>query len=106
MTESCNILPGCEGEPKFTLALKRDKKTGIWSAPLACSGCRKSLEREARAQGKTLRFFSLEGSKHEAEKRNAETQSLRVFLSDFATPAVKAGLVKKFQPKLMAVANR
>jgi hypothetical protein len=56
-----------------------------------------------RAQGKTLRFFSLEGSKHEAEKRNAESQSLRVFLSDFAKPAVKAEL-KKFSAKTAAPA--
>lgn len=105
MTDSCNILPGCKGEPKFTLPLKRDKATGLWSAPLVCSGCRKSLEREARAQGKTLRFFGLEGSRREAEKRNADTQSFRVFLSDFARSAVKAEL-KKVQPQLKVVASR
>lgn len=105
MTETCNILPGCKGVPKFTLALKRDKATGLWSAPLVCSGCRNSLEREMRAQGKTLRFFGLEGSKREAEKRNAETSSLRVFLSDYATPKVKAEL-KKVQPKAKVVAIR
>jgi len=105
MTESCNILPGCKGAPKFTLSLKRDKATGQWSAPLVCSGCRESLEREARAQGKTIRFFGPEGAKREAEKRNAETQSLRVFLSEYATPRVKAEL-KKVQPKLKAVASR
>lgn len=105
MTDSCNILPGCKGEPKFTLSLKRDKVTKLWSAPLVCSGCRKSLEREMRAQGRTLRFFSLEASKREAEKRNAEVQSLRVFLSEFAKPEVKAEL-KKAQPKLKAVVNR
>lgn len=105
MTESCNILPGCKGTPKFTLSLKRDKVTKLWSAPLVCSGCRKSLEREARAQGTTLRFFGLEGSKREAEKRNAETTSLRVFLSDFAQPKVKAEL-KKVRPQLKAVVNR
>lgn len=105
MTESCNILPGCKGEAKFTLPLKRDKKSGLWSATLVCSGCRKSLEREARAQGKTLRFFGLEASKREAQKRNAEVQSLRVFLSDFAKPAVKAEL-KNVQSKLRVVANQ
>jgi hypothetical protein len=97
MTESCNILPGCTGSPKFTLPLRRDKVTRLWSLTLVCGGCRKSLEREARAQGKTLQFYGLEGSKREAVKRNAETQSLRVFLSDFAKPEVKA-VLKKAQP--------
>lgn len=104
-TDSCNILPGCKGEAKVALPLKRDKKSGLWSATLVCSGCRKSLEREARAQGKILRFFGLEGSKREAEKRNAESQSLRVFLSDFAKPQVKIE-PKKVQSKPKAVASR
>lgn len=105
MTDSCNILPGCKGLPKFTLALKRDKVTKLWSAPLVCSGCRKSLEREMRTQGKTLRFFGIDGSKREAEKRNAEIQSLRVFLSDFAKPEVKSEL-NKFKLKLKVSASR
>lgn len=105
MTDSCSILPGCKGVAEFTLALKRDKKSGLWLATLVCSRCRKSLEREARTQGKTIKFFGLEGSKREAEKRNTESQSLCVFLSEFAEPAVKAEL-KKVQSTLRVVASR
>ncbi len=103
-TDSCNILPGCKGEAKFSLPLKRDKKSGAWFVTPVCSGCRKSLEREARAQGKTIQFYGLEGSKREAERRNAETQSLRAYLSDFAKPRVKEE--PKAQPKLKAIAIR
>jgi len=102
-TDPCSI-PGCGQQATLSLPLKKDK-SGKWFATPVCKRCELSLKREARAAEKTLQFYGLEGSKREAERRNAESQSLRVFLSDFAKPRVKAE-PQKAQSKLKAVASR
>jgi hypothetical protein len=97
MTDLCSI-PGCGQEATFSLPLKR--KNGEWATTPICRRCRAALAREARAAGKTIQFYGLEGSKREAEKRNAETLSFKPFLAAFATTKPK---VEKPKAKVVAI---
>lgn len=100
MTDICSI-PGCGKQATSSLPLKRDKKSRDWFVTPVCPRCRVALAREARAVGKIIQFFGLEGSKHEAERRNAESLTFRPFLEVFAKAEEKAD--KK--PDLKLVAN-
>ena len=68
--------------PKFALPLT--KEGGKWVVKPLCAKCRSGLLSEARAQGKSIRIFSLAGSLKEAESRNFNAQKFTPFLSAFA----------------------
>jgi hypothetical protein len=99
MTDVCSI-PGCGKPATFSFPLKKDKERQ-WVVIPICQRCRVALEREARAEGKTIQFYGLEGSKREAERRNAETLTFQPFLKAFAKVEVKAP-----KPELKLVASR
>jgi hypothetical protein len=99
MTDVCSI-PGCGREAAFALPLKRDKKSREWVVAPICKRCRDALMREARAEGKTIPIYGLEGSKREAERRNAESLTFQPFLKAFAK--VEAKTEPKSKLKLVA----
>lgn len=74
--------PSCGREAAFSLPLKRDK-SGKWHTTPICKGCRAALLREARAAGKTIQIYGLDGSEKEAERRNSQAKSLQPFLKEF-----------------------
>jgi len=82
----CTICGG--GESEYALPLKREN--GKWVAKPICGKCRKGLLSEARATGKSIMIYGLEGSQKEAERRNSESGRYRLFLDAFA----KAGNAK------------
>lgn len=72
------------GNSEAKSALPLIKEDGLWVAKPVCDKCRSGLYKEARAAGKILRLFGLEGSLKETEKRNSESARFRPFLDVFA----------------------
>jgi len=86
MANECTICKA--GDSEYAAPLK--KEDGKWVAKPICSKCRKGLLSEARATGKSITIYGLEGSLKEAEGRNSESGRYRLFLDAFA----KAGDAK------------
>lgn len=84
----------CGGKnPKFSLPLA--KKDGKWVPNPVCGRCKAGLMAEARAEGRSIRIFSLAGSEIEAEKRNGNVLKFRPFLDAFAKAKVSADTYRK-----------
>lgn len=81
------------GDPRFALPLTKEE--GTWVVKALCVKCRSGLLSEARAQGKSIRLFSLTGSLKEAENRNFNAQKFTPFLSAFARQIDAKSSVRK-----------
>ena len=85
---SC-VVCATERECFYSLRLKRGKEDRQWHSQPVCPDCKKDLIQEAKAVGKFIPFFGIEGSVKEAARRNGRHQALRPFLEKYAVASDK-----------------
>ncbi|MFO7807103.1 MAG: hypothetical protein R6V40_01620 [Candidatus Moraniibacteriota bacterium] len=78
----CVVCQKAKRDVKHSLPL--EKKEGKWKTNPVCPGCRRTLIGQAKAEGRYIKFYPMEASVKEAERRNKQSEINRPFLDRFA----------------------
>ncbi len=77
-----NCILCISAESTHSLPLK--KEAGVWVTTPICKKCKRSLEREAAAAGKSILIYGLDGSLKEAERRNSVDAQVKSLVKTYA----------------------